>query len=75
MKLPRSNVLRLAAGAAAVPAMLRAATAKGYPTRPITIVVPFPVGRPGGPVGDATVRRDGRACHHCNISLDIQSLH
>src|SRR5258708_4878903 len=46
MKLPRRNFLRLAAGAAASPAMSRAATAQGYPTRPITIVVPFPAGGP-----------------------------
>jgi tripartite-type tricarboxylate transporter receptor subunit TctC len=26
--------------------MSRAATAQDYPTRPITIVVPFPAGRP-----------------------------
>src|SRR5258708_18433859 len=46
MKLPRRKFLRLAAGAAALPAMLRAATAQDYPTRPITIVVPFPAGGP-----------------------------
>jgi hypothetical protein len=46
MKLPRRNFLHLAAGAAALPAMSRAATAQDYPTRPITIVVPFPAGGP-----------------------------
>src|SRR5262245_28002129 len=46
MKLPRRNFLHLAAGAAALPAMWRAATAQDYPTRPITIVVPFPAGGP-----------------------------
>jgi len=33
MKLPRRNFLRMAAGAAAVPAMSRAATAQDYPAR------------------------------------------
>jgi tripartite-type tricarboxylate transporter receptor subunit TctC len=46
MKLPRRKFLRLAAGAAALPAMSRAATAQAYPTRPITIVVPYPAGGP-----------------------------
>jgi tripartite-type tricarboxylate transporter receptor subunit TctC len=46
MKLPRRNFFRLAAGAAALPAMSRAAPAQDYPTRPITIVVPFPAGGP-----------------------------
>ena len=46
MKLPRRQFLYLAAGAAALPAMSRAATAQAYPTRPITIVVPAAAGGP-----------------------------
>jgi tripartite-type tricarboxylate transporter receptor subunit TctC len=46
VKLPRRQFLHLAAGAAALPAMSRAATAQAYPSRPITIVVPFPAGGP-----------------------------
>ncbi len=46
MKLPRRTFLHLAAGAAALPAMSRTATAQAYPTRPITIVVPYPAGGP-----------------------------
>ena len=46
MKLPRRNFLYLAAGAAALPAVSRIATAQAYPMRPITIVVPFPAGGP-----------------------------
>ena len=42
MKLPRRNFLRLAAGAAALPAASRMARAQGYPTRPVRIVVGFP---------------------------------
>src|SRR5262249_9785411 len=45
MKLPRRNFLHLAAGAAVLPAISRFAWAQAYPTRPITMIVPFP---PGG---------------------------
>jgi len=40
MELPRRQFLQLAAGAAAVPAVWRIASAQAYPSRPITIVVP-----------------------------------
>jgi tripartite-type tricarboxylate transporter receptor subunit TctC len=45
MNLPRRRFLHLAAGAAALPAVSRIARAQTYPTRPITMIVPFP---PGG---------------------------
>jgi tripartite-type tricarboxylate transporter receptor subunit TctC len=45
MKLPRRRFLRLAASAAALPAVARIAAAQAYPSRPITMIVPFP---PGG---------------------------
>jgi tripartite-type tricarboxylate transporter receptor subunit TctC len=44
MKLPRRKFLHLAAGGVALPAVSRIALAQAYPTRPITIVVPFPAG-------------------------------
>jgi tripartite-type tricarboxylate transporter receptor subunit TctC len=44
MKLPRRQFLRLAAGAAAVPALSRIAWTQTYPTRTITMVVPFAAG-------------------------------
>ena len=45
MKLPRRKFLYLSTGAAALPAVSRFALAQSYPTRPITMIVPFP---PGG---------------------------
>jgi tripartite-type tricarboxylate transporter receptor subunit TctC len=46
MKLPRRYFLHLAASAAAMPAVSRFACAQTYPSRPITIVVPYPAGGP-----------------------------
>jgi tripartite-type tricarboxylate transporter receptor subunit TctC len=67
MKLPRRTFLHLAAGAAALPAVRRIATAQAYPTRPITIVVAYGAGGPSdiiarilaegmrGPVGQPVI--------------------
>ena len=44
MKLHRRQFLHLAAGVWALPAASRLARAQAYPTRPITIVVPYPAG-------------------------------
>jgi tripartite-type tricarboxylate transporter receptor subunit TctC len=46
MKLPRRKFLHLAAGAAALPAVSRVARAQAYPTRPMTMVVPYAAGGP-----------------------------
>jgi len=51
MNLPRRRFLQLA-GAAALPALSASAIAQAFPTRPVTIVVPFAA---GGPI-DALVR-------------------
>jgi tripartite-type tricarboxylate transporter receptor subunit TctC len=45
MKLPhRRHLLRLVAGAAALPALARVARAQAYPSRPVTLVVFVPAG-------------------------------
>src|ERR1700747_184202 len=46
MKLPRRRFLRLTGGAIALPAVPRVAQAQTYPSRPITIVVPYSAGGP-----------------------------
>jgi len=57
MKLPRRKFLHLAAAAAALPAVSRIAWAQGYPTRPITMVVPYAAGGPADSVGRILVER------------------
>jgi len=52
MKLPRRQFLKLAASAAAVPAVSHIAIAQAYPTRPVQVIVPL---SPGSPV-DAAAR-------------------
>jgi tripartite-type tricarboxylate transporter receptor subunit TctC len=44
MKLHRRNFLRAAASTVALPATLRLAHAEGFPSRPVTMVVPFAAG-------------------------------
>src|SRR5689334_14050007 len=46
MQLSRRTFLHLGATAAALPAMSRFAEAQAFPTRPITMVVPYPAGGP-----------------------------
>ena len=57
MKLARRKFLHLAAGAAAPPALSRVAIAQTYPTRPITMIVPFAAGGPADAVARIIVER------------------
>ena len=65
MKLPRRKFLRLAAGAAALPALPHVARAQVYPTRSVTVLVFVPAG--GTPdivariVGQSLSQRLGQA--------------
>src|SRR6516164_9324493 len=53
----RRQFLRVAAGAAALPAMLRVATAQAYPSRPITMIVPFAAGGGSDAIGRVVAER------------------
>lgn len=44
MKFPRRHILRLALGATALPAVMRTAAAESFPSRPVTVIVPFAPG-------------------------------
>ena len=57
MKLPRRKFLHLAAGAAALPVVSRATWAQAYPTRPVTVIVPFAAGGPTDAVGRLLAER------------------
>jgi tripartite-type tricarboxylate transporter receptor subunit TctC len=54
---PRRRFLGLAAGAVALPAMSRIAQAQTYPTRPITMIVPFAAGGTTDVVGRVLAER------------------
>jgi tripartite-type tricarboxylate transporter receptor subunit TctC len=56
MKLPRRRFLQLAAGACALPAFSRVASAEAYPTRPVHLIV----GTPAGGGMDIVARPMGR---------------
>ncbi len=57
MKRPRRTFLHLAAGAAALPAVSRTARAQAYPSRPITMVVPFAAGGNSDTIGRILAER------------------
>jgi tripartite-type tricarboxylate transporter receptor subunit TctC len=61
MKLPRRQFVHLAAGAAALPMVSRMAHAQAYPTRPITMIVPFAAGGSLDAVGRLVAERMGTA--------------
>jgi tripartite-type tricarboxylate transporter receptor subunit TctC len=57
MKLRRRRFLHLAAGAVAVPALLRTASAQIYPNRYVRFIVPFPPGGSADPIARVLANR------------------
>ena len=70
MKLHRRNVLALAA-AAALPALPRTAAAQTYPTRPITMIVPFAAGGPTDVIGRLMAEHMGRTLGQNVVVEDV----
>jgi Tripartite tricarboxylate transporter family receptor len=71
MKLPRRRFLHLAAGAAAVPSLPRIARGQAYPSRPITMIVPFAAGGPTDTVARILVERMRRSLRQAIIIEDV----
>jgi len=57
MTLPRRKTLRLVLGAATLPAIMPIAWAQAYPTRPISMIVPYSAGGPADTVGRVLAER------------------
>jgi tripartite-type tricarboxylate transporter receptor subunit TctC len=57
VKLPRRQFLHLAAIAATLPAASRIAWAQAYPSRPMTMIVPFAAGGPQDVLGRLVAQR------------------
>jgi tripartite-type tricarboxylate transporter receptor subunit TctC len=57
MPLPRRRLLQLAAAGMALPALPRIARAQTYPSRPITMIVPYAAGGPTDTVGRVVAER------------------
>jgi tripartite-type tricarboxylate transporter receptor subunit TctC len=59
MEIRRRRFLQLAASAAALPALPRLTGAQAYPTRPMTMIVPFAAGGPQDVLGRLLAQRMG----------------
>jgi len=57
MTLPRRRLLQIAAAGLAAPTLPRTAQAQAYPSRPITMIVPYAAGGPTDTVGRVVAER------------------
>jgi tripartite-type tricarboxylate transporter receptor subunit TctC len=57
MRFPRRQFLHMAAGAVALPAVSRIASAQAYPTRYVRLIVPFPPGGATDPIARVLANR------------------
>jgi tripartite-type tricarboxylate transporter receptor subunit TctC len=71
MKFPRRQFLHLAMGAAAFPAVCGGASAQAYPTRPITMIVPYGAGSSSDVVGRVVAERMGKSLGQPIISENV----
>jgi tripartite-type tricarboxylate transporter receptor subunit TctC len=71
MTCRRRDFLRVAAGAAALPFLARVARAQAFPSRVITLVVPYPAGGPTDTVARILADRMGAALHQTVIVENI----
>ena len=74
MTLARRDVLRLAASAAALPLLPGLARAQAYPSRPITMVVPFPAGGPTDVIARTIAERMRNSLGQTAYSGHIKAL-
>jgi hypothetical protein len=74
MKLARRKFLHLAACAATLPAVSRVAKAQTYPSRPITMIVPFAAGGLTDVVGRVVAERMVKSLGHGLPGQDNQLL-
>ena len=71
MKFRRRDFLHAAAGTAGLPLFARAAQAQAYPSRVITIVVPYPAGGPTDTIARILADRMGALLHQTVIVENI----
>jgi tripartite-type tricarboxylate transporter receptor subunit TctC len=71
VKIPRRRFLHLAAGAATFPAISSIATAQVYPSRPITMIVPFAAGGPMDARGRVLAERMRKSLGHSIIIENV----
>src|SRR5262245_4979597 len=78
VNLPRRKFLHLAAGAAALPVVSRIARAQTYPSRPVSIIVPFAAGAATDVaariIGESTCRERSDSSSSLKMYLGLEVL-